>query len=131
MKVYVAQFVPYVWMVRWHLYRAKAVLEPLIAKRRKQEAAGTLMRDEKFDNLLHFMDDAATGVDARPAKLAERTLVLTSGFITYHLDGSLPGTISDVRIPRVHSRAEGRSSQGCRRGRGLAQDHADKIAQAR
>ncbi|KAF6220525.1 hypothetical protein HO133_002958 [Letharia lupina] len=77
MKVYVAQFVPYVWMVRWHLYRAKAVLEPLIAKRRKQEAAGTLMRDEKFDNLLQFMDDAATGVDARPAKLAERTLVLT------------------------------------------------------
>ena len=77
MKVYIAQFLPYTWMVRWHLYKARAVLEPLIAKRRKEEAAGTLVRDEKFDNLLQFMDDAATGVDARPAKLATRTLILT------------------------------------------------------
>ena len=68
---------PYVWLVRYHLYRAKTVLEPLIAKRRKEQAAGTLVRDQKFDNLLQFMDDAATGVDARPEKLAGRTLILT------------------------------------------------------
>lgn len=65
MKRYVAKFVPYVWMVRYHLYRAETVLEPLIAKRPTEQAAGTLVRDEKFDNLLQLMDDAATGIDAR------------------------------------------------------------------
>ena len=77
MKPYVAETVPYVWLVRWHLYRAKAVLEPLIAKRRRVKAAGTFFRDSKFDNLLQFMDDAATGIDGRPEKLAGRTLILT------------------------------------------------------
>lgn len=77
MKVYVAQFVPYAWLVRWHLYGAKVLLRPLIAQRRRESAAGTLVRDEKFDNLLQFMEDAATGVDARPDKLAGRTLILT------------------------------------------------------
>lgn len=76
-KPYVAEFVPYVWLVRWHLYRARTVLEPLIAKRRKEDAAGTLFRDDKFDNLLQFMSDAAKGVDAQPDKLAGRTLILT------------------------------------------------------
>lgn len=53
------------------------VLEPLIFKRRKAQAARTLVRDNKFDNLLQFMDDEATGTDARPEKLAGRTLILT------------------------------------------------------
>ena len=64
-------------MVRYHLYTAKTVLKPLIAKRRKEQAAGTLVCDEKFDNLLQFMDDAASGTDAMPDKLAGRTLILT------------------------------------------------------
>ena len=64
-------------MVRYHLYNAKAVLEPLIAKRRKDRAASVLNRDSKFDNLLQFMDDAAIGAEARPDKLAGRTLILT------------------------------------------------------
>lgn len=76
-KPYVAEFVPYVWLVRYHLYRVKTILEPLIAKRRRQQAAGTLLRDEKFDNLLQFMDNAASGNDAKPGKLAVRTLILT------------------------------------------------------
>ncbi|CAF9916908.1 MAG: hypothetical protein ALECFALPRED_010907 [Alectoria fallacina] len=76
-KLYAAQFIPYVWLVRYHLYKAKTVLEPLIAKRRREQAAGTLVRDEKFDNLLQFMDNAASGMDARPEKLAGRTLILT------------------------------------------------------
>lgn len=77
MKPYVAEFVPYVWLVRYHLYKAKTVLLPLIAKHRKEKAAGTLIRHEKFDNLLQFMENAATGTDSRPDKLAGRTLVLT------------------------------------------------------
>ena len=52
MKLYVAQFLLYVWMVRFHLYRAETVLEPLIAKRRTEQAAATLARDEKFGNYL-------------------------------------------------------------------------------
>ena len=76
-KRYIAELIPYVWMVRWHLYKAKAVLEPLIAKRRQEQAAEVLLRDEKFDNLLQFMDDVAIGTDARPDKLAGRTLILT------------------------------------------------------
>ena len=59
------------------MYKAKTVLLPLIAERRKEQAAGTLTRDDKFDNLLQFMDNAATGADARPDKLASRALVLT------------------------------------------------------
>lgn len=77
MKQLIAELIPYVWMVRWHLYQAKAVLEPLIAKRRQEQADETLLRDDKFDNLLQFMDDAATGTDSRPDKLAGRTLILT------------------------------------------------------
>lgn len=76
-KPYVAELVPYVWLVRWHLFRARTVLEPLIAKRRKDDAAGTLFRGANFDNLLQFMDDAATGINAKPDKLAGRTLILT------------------------------------------------------
>lgn len=64
-------------MVRWHLYKANTVLQPLIVEKRKEKAAGTLFRDAKFDNLLQFMIDAATGVDARLVSLAKRTLVLT------------------------------------------------------
>lgn len=45
--------------------------------RREEHAAGTFVRDEKFENLLQLMDDEATGNDARPDKLAGRTLVLT------------------------------------------------------
>ena len=68
---------PYVWLVRWHLYQAQKALKPLITTRREERAAGTLVRDEKIDNLLQLMDDEATGIDARPDKLAGRTLVLT------------------------------------------------------
>lgn len=77
MKPYMAQCVPYVWLVRYHLYRARMALEPLIAKRRQLQAAGRFARREVFDNLLQFMDDEAVGVDARPDKLAGRTLILT------------------------------------------------------
>ena len=50
MKLYVAPFFLYVWMVRFHLYTAETGLEPLIAKRRTEQAAVTLARDEKFGN---------------------------------------------------------------------------------
>ena len=59
------------------MYKAKTVLLPLIAKRRKEQGAGTLMRHDKFDNLLQSMDNVATGTDVRPDKLAGRTLVLS------------------------------------------------------
>lgn len=55
---YVAQVVPYVWMVRY-------------------QAAGTVLGDEKLDNLLRLMDNVATGIDGKPDELAGRTLVLT------------------------------------------------------
>lgn len=77
LKPLVAEFVPYVWMVRWHLYRAKTVLEPLIAERRKERVVGVANGNRNFDNLLHFMDEEATGIDAKPSKLAGRTLILT------------------------------------------------------
>lgn len=57
----------------YHLYKAKAVLEPLLAKRWEEQAADTVLSDETFDNLLQLMDNAATGSD----KLAGRPLVLT------------------------------------------------------
>ena len=77
MKSFVAPFIPYTWMVSYHLRSAKRLLIPLIDQRRQARANGALPMDTKFDNLLQFMDDAATGTDARPEKLAGRTLILT------------------------------------------------------
>lgn len=76
-KPYIAQLVPSIWLVRYYRYRANTILEPLIAQRRKEQATSASVRDEKFDNLLQFMMDAAIGTDSRPDKLAGRTLILT------------------------------------------------------
>ena len=101
---YVAETVPYVWLVKWHLYSAKAVLEPLIARRRKAQATGTFIRDSKYDNLLQFMDEAATGIDGRPDKL--KNADLDTSFISYYFNGSISGPLPNVRKPRVHTRVE-------------------------
>lgn len=74
------------------------------AKRRKEQAAGTLVCDEKFDDLIQFMDNAATGIDARPEKLAVRTLILTlASSHTTSMAAFMSGALSDVRTFRVHS----------------------------
>ncbi|KAL8673743.1 MAG: hypothetical protein Q9168_001850 [Polycauliona sp. 1 TL-2023] len=77
LKPYVAPLLPSVWLVKYHLYKARRVLEPLISKRRKDRAAGIPAGGQKFDDMLHFMDNEATGADARPDKLSARALVLT------------------------------------------------------
>ncbi|KAL8779026.1 MAG: hypothetical protein Q9213_007141 [Squamulea squamosa] len=71
-------------------------IKPLIARRRKKQASGRALHNEKFQNLLQYMDDTATGTDARPDKLAGRTADPNVSLISYYFNRGIPSALSDV-----------------------------------
>lgn len=76
----VVWFLPSSYKVHHNLRRAKQIIGPLVEERQKtQSEAGHLQ--EKPNDMLQWMMDAATEEESKPDNLAHRQLVLTLGAI--------------------------------------------------
>lgn len=72
----VVWFLPSSYKLHRHLQRAKQIIGPIVKERRKTESqAGHLQ--EKPNDILQWMMDAATEDEGKPDKLAHRQLTLT------------------------------------------------------
>lgn len=71
---------PSSYKVHHNLRRRKQIIGPIVQKRRNTESHGFLLQ-EKPNDMLQWMMDAATEDESKPDKLAHRQLVLTLGAI--------------------------------------------------
>ena len=73
---FVVWFLPSSYKVQHHLRKAKQLISPIVKERRKIESQADHLQ-ERPNDMLQWMMDAATEDEGKPDKLAQRQLILT------------------------------------------------------